>query len=252
MDIRIIMKKLKFMDDPYLEDAFKAAIKNQEQITPELLEVVEIATKQAHDPFGLEDYVLCIHALYLLAHFREKKAFPLVIDLFSTPDDTALELTGNMFVEDLGRILASVYDGNVGLLKAMIENEAVHPLMRASAIESLVVLMAVGEISRDEVVTYYQELFQGRLKRQPSLIWNSLTACVVDIHPEELYEEILHCFQDELIDETFIDLDRVDEAMEIEREEALENLLLISDYSLIDDVVQEIRYWSGDHLEEEA
>ena len=252
MDTQIIMERLKYMDDPGLDEVFAAAVQNQHEITPELLEVVEIAIQQAHHPFGIEDYALCIHALYLLAHFREKKAYPLIIDLFSTPDDTALELTGNMFIEDLGRILASVCNGNISLIKSMIENEAVHPLLRSSAIESLVVLMAVGEIPRDDVVSYYMTLFQGGLKRSPSLIWNSLTACSVDIHPEELYEEILECFHDELIDECFIDLDSIDEALAIEREETLENLLLISDYSLIDNVVKEIRDWTSDHLEEEV
>jgi len=251
MDVQVVLEKLKYMDEPYLAEAFAAAIDRQSEITPELLTVVKNAVQNSQDPFGLEDYTLCIHSLYLLAYFREKKAYPLIIELFSTPEDTALELTGNMFIEDLGRILASVCNGDISLIKKMIGDTAVHPLLRTAAIESLVVLVAVGQKSRKEIISYFQTLYQGGLERSPSLVWNSLIACCVDLHPDEVYEDILQCFQDELIDESFIDLDKVDEALDVEREEKLENLLLISDYSLIDDVITEIRNWNSDFLEED-
>lgn len=251
MDIQIIMEKLRYMDDPYLEAAFTAALEHQAEITPELLAVVHNSIQNSQHPFGLGDYTLCIHSLYLLAYFREKQAYPLIIDLFSTPDDTALELTGNMFIEDLGRILASVCSEDISLIQHMIENNSVHQLLRASAIESLVVLVAVGIKSRMEIISYFQSLYQGGLERSPSLVWNSLTACCVDLYPEEVFEDIIQCFHDELIDESYIDLDQVEEALDMDREEALEKLLLMPDYTLIDDIFKEIKVWSSDYLEEE-
>ena len=56
-----------------------------------------------------------IYAMFLLAQFREKRAYPLIVDFFSAPGDIAAEATGDVVTEYLSRILASVCGGDVSL-----------------------------------------------------------------------------------------------------------------------------------------
>ena len=43
-----------------------------------------------------------IYAMYLLAQFREPRAYPLIVEFFSIPGDIALDTTGDVATEDLG------------------------------------------------------------------------------------------------------------------------------------------------------
>ncbi len=64
-----------------------------------------------------------IYALYELALFRETRAYPLPVRIFSRPGEFPFELAGDVVTEDLGRILASVSGGDASAIVALIENE---------------------------------------------------------------------------------------------------------------------------------
>ncbi len=56
--------------------------------------------------------MLPVFALYLLAQFREKRAYPTILKMFSHPGDISYELVGETVSSGLQRVLASVYDGD--------------------------------------------------------------------------------------------------------------------------------------------
>ena len=69
----------------------RSAVEQREAITPELLKVLETC---AEDPvaFALrEDYMLHFFALYLLAQFREVRAYPLAVKIFSAPGEVPFD-----------------------------------------------------------------------------------------------------------------------------------------------------------------
>ena len=68
--------------------------------------------------------MLHIFALYLLAQFREKRAYPFVVQMFSAPGETPFDLAGDTVTERFSSIFASVYDGNPAPLQELVENEA--------------------------------------------------------------------------------------------------------------------------------
>jgi Protein of unknown function (DUF1186) len=79
--------------------------------------------------------VAYISAMYLLAQFREPRAYPLIVEFFSIPGDIALDTTRDVATEDLGRILASVSCGDIRLMTALIENEHANTTWRVIAYE---------------------------------------------------------------------------------------------------------------------
>jgi hypothetical protein len=190
-----------------------------------------------------------IYAMYLLAQFREPRAYPLIVEFFSIPGDIALDTTGDVATEDLGRILASVSCGDTRLMTALIENEDANEYVRIAALRGLVTLVACGEQSRDDIVAYYHQLFQGKIARDISFLWNGLVSASNDLYPEELYNDIKHAYDDDLIETFFIRLADIDETFKRGKERVLDELHHNPRYSLITDTITEMEWWACFHPE---
>jgi hypothetical protein len=93
------------------------------------------------------------------------------------------DVTGDVVTEDLCRILASVSCGDDSLIKSLIEDEQVNEYVRSAAVRALVTLVACDERPREEVISYFHELFNGRIRREYSAVWNSLVSCGADLFP---------------------------------------------------------------------
>ncbi|NQU65272.1 MAG: DUF1186 domain-containing protein [SAR324 cluster bacterium] len=245
MEFQQLIAKFIDFDGPFPKEALIESIQNRDQVIPILLKVIQTVTENDLHMIDREDYMMSSYSLYLLAQFREKKAYPAIIDFFSQSDGKAMEIVGDMFIEDIGRILASVSCGDISLLQQLIENPEAPELIRSAAVESLLVLVHIGEKSRDEIITYFKSLFNGKLERKMSLIWVSLISCCVALYPEEVLEEIEEIFDDGLVNESLIDLEMVQEVMLLNKDKALTNFFEGSYYSLIEDVIKEM----ADHAE---
>lgn len=240
MNFDQLRNKFKHFDGSYPEEALREAIANREQVVPELLKVLKKAVADPQAVIDREDYMISIYAMYLLSQFREKNAYPVIIDFFSMPDGKALEIVGDMFIEDLGRILASVSCGEISLLQQLIENREANELLRASAIEALMVLVRVGEQARDDIVAYFKSLFVGRLERRASLVWVSLVTSAADLYPEEVFTEIEEAFDENLVDDSLVRSDKADDAMLAGKEQTLDAFFKAGHYSLITDILREM------------
>jgi hypothetical protein len=78
--------------------------------------------------------------MFLLAQFRETRAYPLVVSFASLPSDLLDSLGSDFVTESLGRVLASVCDGEAEGIQSIIENEGADQWARGSALHSLVTL----------------------------------------------------------------------------------------------------------------
>lgn len=244
MEIQKILGELELLRGTFPRNALEAAVVNQEQITPELLKIIEYTTQNAQALLEQDDYMAHIYAMYLLAQFREQRAYPLLINLFSTPGDVSLDLTGDIVTESLGRILASVSGGDLSQMAMLAENAQANEYVRDAALRGMVVLVACGVKSRDEVLAYYQSLFREKLAREESVVWNALVDLSADLYPDVVYEDIKQAFEDDLIDPIFISLEYVDEALALGKEKVLENLKTNRRYTYIEDTIKEIHWWA--------
>jgi Protein of unknown function (DUF1186) len=59
-----------------------------------------------------------------------------------------MDVTGDLVTEDLGRILASVCDGNIEPIQQLIENRQANEYVRSSALNSLVILVVLETIEK--------------------------------------------------------------------------------------------------------
>ena len=244
MDIKTILKKIKYNEGTFPREAVNEAIKNQELIIPELLKIIEFTKDNIEELNEDEEYFAHIYAMYLLSQFREKSAHQLITDFFSIYEDIPLNITGEVVTEDLSRILASVYDGNDNLIKSLIENKELNEYVRAAALESLLVLVAAGIKPREKIISYFKELFNGKLEREFSYVWNTLIMRSTSLYPKEVYDEIKLAYRDDLIEAFFIDLQTVEEVIKKGKEKTLRKLQNDSRYTLIKDTISEMQNWN--------
>jgi hypothetical protein len=179
--------------------------------------------------------------MYLLAQFRETRAYPLLVRIFSEPGATPFDLAGDLVTQDLGRILASVSDGDIGGMTSLVENERANGYVRSAAMDGLVTLVVCGKRIREELMAYFSSLFH-KLDRRPSQAWNGLVSACADLGPDEVVEEIHQAYEDGLVESGYIGWKDIERALALGKEAAIEELK--GRYSLITDVADELGWWA--------
>jgi len=194
-------ERLKSIESPPTHEEFEYILAHREAFTPLLLKEVDqfIASPTDIEALG-KTYVRHTLALFLLAHFREKSAYEKIIALISIQGSQVLDVTGEVFSEALGRILASVYDGNMQRIYAVVENEKLNPWIRAGALDCLMVLWKESVLSREEVMNYLRELLTDKLEKKPSYVWDAVALIAYDLHPKELVAELKDAIKQNLIE----------------------------------------------------
>jgi len=245
MEIKDILEALTtFETGHFPRAALEAAIAQREAITPELLRVLEETKQDRLERLLTESgYMLPFYTAYLLAQFRETRAYPLIVDIFGIPGEGVHDVFGGLVTEDLSRILASVSGGDVSGLHRLIEDSQVNEYVRSAAMRALVVLVAQDVLSREDVIAYFQYLFREGLEREYSFAWDALVSVTSDLYPEELMEDIEQVFAAEMIDEMFIDRAWVRECMASGKEQVLAKLKTDKRQTFIEDTIANLEWW---------
>jgi hypothetical protein len=182
--------------------------------------------------------------MFLLAQFRETRAYPLVVRFLSLPGDLLDSLGGDFVTQFSGRILASVCGGELAGIQSLIENEAVDEWVRGAALASLVTLVVVKQKSREEIVDYFGSLFRGKLVREWSHVWDALVGCTTDLYPAELLDDIRRAYEEELVDLGYMGFNYVEQDLAEGRDRILSKLADNPHRRLVDDTVAEMSSWA--------
>lgn len=243
MTVQEIITEITYIQRKFPIQAVAEAVRQREEITPELLRIIEDAIIKFEEIAYDSKYIRHIIAIYLLAQFREKRAYPIIVNLVSAEWELVDMALGDVITEGLGRILASVCDGDIDLICAMIENEKLNEYVRSAGLDALVTLVAQGVKTREEIMAYFLSLFQGKLERELSNVWNGLISCCCDIYPIEAITEIYRAYDDNLIDEYYIRPENVERYLKTDKTEKLRQLVKDPHYIFISDTSNELSRW---------
>jgi hypothetical protein len=237
-----ILQALAFFDGTFPRQALKAAIAQKDAITPLLLEELEGLRGKFRDVD--DDYFLYIYCFFLLAQFRETKAYPLIVDLMIEAGDEADNLLGEFITEDLPRVLASVYDGELGPLFRLIETDG-DEFVRGAGFQTLSILYLYEKISRQELLQAFETYLRRCLEAPTTFpIATGIILESISIHSTELKDLIDQVFDADLIDETFVSREEVEQEFTNRTlKQALQELRELKHYKLVDDVIKEIEWW---------
>lgn len=246
MEVIKVLRLLERNTGVFPRKAVEAAMEMRDKMTPELLRILEDTVERA-DEIVREDqggaYLAHLYAMFLLAQFRETRAYPLAVRFARLEVRLLDALAGDFVTEGLCRVLASVCDGDTRPIEELIEDGEVGEYARSAALNSLLVLVAEDAKSRDEVMAYFKYLFEGGLQRSYSHAWDSLVACATRLHPEEVSEHITAAFEEGLVDGWFISPRHVERALKKDKESVLEDLRK-GRHNYIENVVDEMGWWA--------
>lgn len=221
IEIQELLARLDQHCGSFPEDLVAEAIARREEVTPRFLEILEDIDRNPEPWLADHRGMLHIYALYLLALFRETRAYPLLVRIFSRPGEFPFELAGDVATQDLSRILASVSGGDVSGMAALIENEQANEYVRWNAMSGMVSLVTTGQRTRDKVMAYFVQLFQ-KLERQPGAQWDGLANACADLWPQEAMEELGRAYEDGLIDSGSIDWEDIEHALALGQQGAMQ------------------------------
>lgn len=195
MEIKEIVEKLKYYNGELPKEALKSAIINKEKIIPELLKMLEYTKENLEKIFNEEDeFYGYIYAFFLLAEFREKRAFPYLIDLINKGEEYVEYIIGEDYPEYLQRLLASSYNGDDQALFDIIENDKYNEFMRSSVLQTFAILYLNNEKSREFILNYFRKLIKEKAENDNSYLYQEIIIETCHLKLKELKNDIEDLF----------------------------------------------------------
>ena len=219
-------------------------IAHPEESIPLLLDLLTDVTENFDDYYEKDSFIGHLYAFFLLAQFREKRAYPLIAQFFIRHGDRADEICGDFVTENLARVLACVFDGDLTLIKQLIENSQVNEWVRGASVRSLTILVLHDMLPRDEVIAYFRELFTAKLERTHGQVWNNLAVETVQLYPKELQNEINQAYAEGFVDTNVMRQAEVKATLAIKWQVHLAQLLKNRHYTRVTDTIAEMEGWA--------
>jgi hypothetical protein len=229
-------------DDPEPpREALESADGHRSVLVETLLRAID---RGLENPSGAspEEATLFCYALYLLAKWREPRAYPYVVRWLSLPGEAPFEIAGDVVTEDGGRILAAVCDGDLEPIKALVVDRNANEYGRSAGVTALGLLAAWAEVPRESILTVLLWLAQEGLEREPSQVWDSLAASSADIEAVEVFPHLRRAYADGLVDPQSVRPQELDEVEAAPRGSQLEETR--EQYPPIYDVVEATSWWN--------
>lgn len=232
-----MINELRYPKTGVARERLSVLIENKERTTDLLLaELDQLIENPKKMVTG--DYKLHLYAFFILAQFREPKAFSKIIDLISLSYKDSQHLYGDLVTEAFAAILYSTFDGDIQELKFLIENIHVNPYTRGAALEVLAKLSEDGQYDRSELVAYLKHLILDKGNAFIEPIATEVQNVIIDRHLFELIDEVQYLYDLGFIDtrangpyDDFIDA--------IHSEETSWNRVYV-----IDDAIAELLKWN--------
>jgi hypothetical protein len=235
-----VLKALAEDDPDRIEGAIASADAHREALVERLLEALD---RGIRDPQGAsqEDASLFAYALYLVAKWRDTRAYPHVVRWLSLPQEEPFDIAGDIVTQDGARILAAVCDGNLEPIMSLIVNRQADEWGRGAGVTAIALLAAWGEVPRAKVIDRLRWLVREGLEREPGAVWEALAASSTDIEALELFSDVAQAFDDGLIDSQFMRRSELDKVEATPRGEIVRKTR--ERYPPIDDVVEATAWW---------
>jgi hypothetical protein len=200
MNVDEIIRALTTFTHKLPKEALSEASQHREELAPRLLDSLDYVAENVkkimdEDP----DYHLHFFAMFLLAQFREQRAFPKLVRFLHEDGNTLDFIAGDALIECYKSILCSAYNGDIDLLKAVIEDSGCYEFARSAAASAYAYIVRDGHISRREMTDYFRYVISG-LKSDDVEGGSALVDVVVDEHIIDLIPEVRSLYDRDLVD----------------------------------------------------
>jgi len=198
-----VLDSLKNFSSVFPKEAFKEVQTNRENYTQELLDSLDYSYQNATElTEKSDDYFFHNHAMFLLAEFREKRAFPYLTAILNLPNDELDFILGETLTEDFHKILVSTFDDTkIQLLFDVIENSDLDEYARTSALKAYSLLYQEGFIDKENFISYLRSLIYDKLSDDDDVeIFTTISDSVIDSKIFEMILDVRFLYDDDRID----------------------------------------------------
>ena len=247
MSVDEILKELSIYTGKFPRQAVQEAINKQEEIIPYLmkeLETVSFNAKEMHND-GKESE-LFLYSIFLLAQFRDKKAFNTILKFIEHDKDIIEYFIGEDIAGSLPAILASTYDGNDKALFEIITSEKYSELVRISALSTFAVLYFNNAKTKEFIVNYFKKLLLGKDKKDIP-IYTEITCISCDLCLKEMYPYIEKKYKEGLIDTDWISIQEIEDELNSELDSDIKSEW---QYRYVTDAIKTLEWWACFNEEE--
>jgi len=140
------------------------------------------------------------YVFHLAGETEDPRAFPLLCRLARLDESSMEAIFGDAVTTTLKRILISTWDGDLDVLKGVIEAEPADEFVRSGALEVLAYLTATGRVPRDETEAYLRGLSDTLRPRHESFVWVGWVFAIGMLALESLSGAVHEAFGHGLID----------------------------------------------------
>ena len=175
-----------------------------------LIDSIKYATASAKELCdGKSEYFLHIYALYLLAEFREAKAFPAAADFVELDKELYKKLSYDFGAEKLGCVMASMFNGDEQRLRHIIENKDAAEFARSSALNAYKTLVHEQVIPKKAFEKYLKEFIKSKLEAGPeddqnAFVFITLVMVIMELNLYDLRFLVHEMYMNGFIDTWFV------------------------------------------------
>jgi hypothetical protein len=174
--------------------ALEAAYEQREQLAGPLLQALQGFVERTRDPAALYDYDaddrLSDIAMYLLAQFRDTRAFPLFEELCRLPEERSEYWLSDLVTQDFASFLASCCGGDPAPLQQLAQDSGLYFFARWAALDALLTLVAQGAWPRGDMIAWLVDLWPRWKGEGGSPDCTPLIAAASDLGASELLPQV--------------------------------------------------------------
>jgi hypothetical protein len=137
---------------------------------------------------------------HLLASWREKSAYRLMLDVLRADPLRVTAEFGGMLVETVPRAVASVFEGDLAPICEAIRDEDADEMMRAGLLDVFLPLVGEGVISREQASEALKQLREDIEPQAEHLVWLGWVEVVAVLGLDELKAAALAVFRHGWVD----------------------------------------------------
>jgi len=147
-------------------------------------------------------YYLYMYAMFLLAEFRVKAAFPRLTAILGLSSEEIECLLGDILTEDFYLVLSSTFeDGNMHMLFHVIENPELYEYARISALRACEQLYRNGCTTQEEFVLYLRGLIYDKLSPD-DLLFTHIIGSIIDCRLFQMIPDAVYLYDNDYVDTT--------------------------------------------------
>jgi Protein of unknown function (DUF1186)/SEC-C motif len=217
-----------------------------EESAPALLDVLERAARA--EPLTEEDETLLFRGLYVLGGGQQTQAFQPLLRLLRRNEVD--HLLGDLVTEDLSRIAAGAFDGDVDALFGVIADSSVEQYVRDALFGAATFLTWNGRIERERTQSFLVRFFEERLAEPDNEAWTGWLESIALLGLRELAPLVDSAWESGFIPEFSYSRKEFDQDL-LEAEQQPEDIERFKErhLGLIEDVLEALQ-WT-DHLDDD-